>query len=271
MSVPLWTVDAFTDEAFRGNPAAVCVLEEPRGAAWMQALAMEMNLSETAYVRRAADGWELRWFTPTQEVDLCGHATLASAHALWESGQLSPDEPARFHTKSGVLTGTREGDWIALDFPAVGHEAHEPFEAVERALGARPAESYRTDLRGNALLLFASKAELVAIEPNFRALAAGPSVIATSPGEGEIDFASRYFAPAAGIDEDPVTGSAHCVLAPFWSKRLGRDELRAFQASARGGVVRTRVQGDRVVLLGRAVTVLRGELTPAAALDHRER
>ena len=264
MSVACLTIDAFTDRPFAGNPAAVCLLENARDAGWMQAVAAELNLSETAFVRRLDDGFELRWFTPAVEVDLCGHATLAAAHALWSEGRAAPGTPIVFHTRSGRLTCSTDGARIELDFPALP-VAPEPEDEIARmleaALGVQPAFCGLS--RYDALVLVDCGATLRAIEPDFRALAALPvrGVIVTSPADdGRHDFLSRFFAPAAGIDEDPVTGSAHCVLAPYWAARLDKDRLKGYQASARGGEVEMRMAGDRVVLGGSAVTVLKSEL-----------
>jgi len=271
VSVPLLHIDAFSAEPFSGNPAAVCLLDDGPGPgpAWMQAVAAEMNLSETAFVTRRSDGFGLRWFTPTVEVELCGHATLASAHALWETERLDAASPVRFHTRSGLLTATRADTNIELDFPAIVAVAGEPPAGVLDALGVTPTAVARNPA-GYTLVEVGFEAEVRAARPDFAGLAArsADGVVVTSradPGTG-FDFVSRYFAPGAGIDEDPVTGSAHCVLAPWWSARLGRSELVGFQASTRGGVVRVRVLGDRVVLGGRAVTILRGELATPAGL-----
>jgi len=265
MGIEIIQVDAFTDTPFGGNPAAVCFLEEPRDESWLQSVAREMNLSETAYLRSrngGPGGYDLRWFTPTAEVDLCGHATLASAHALWETGRLGVDEPARFQTRSGLLTAERRADWIELDFPALPEEpAARPPAALVSALGVEP--SYVGKSRFDYVVEVGSQAVVLGVRPDFSLLrkAEGRGVIVTSRSASpEYDFVSRYFAPNFGIDEDPVTGSAHCVLAPFWARRLGRSELTGYQASARGGVVRVRLEGERVRLGGRAVTVLRGEL-----------
>lgn len=254
-------IDAFSDRPFAGNPAAVCLLAESRDAEWMQAVAREMNLSETAFLVRQGDGYGLRWFTPGFEVDLCGHATVAAAHFLWDEGHLDPSAEARFSTLSGLLTARCAGDWIEVDFPADPHEPTEAPAEVEAALGA-PVELYaRTGLY--VLAEVASEAALRSLEPDLRRIRAlhpvGVIVTARSASE-EFDFVSRFFAPNAGIDEDPVTGSAHCSLGPMWGERLGKREMVAFQASPRGGVVRVRLEGDRVVLGGQAVTVLRGEL-----------
>lgn len=265
MALTIVQVDAFTDRPFAGNPAAVCVLPAPRAAPWMQAVAREMNLSETAFLVPRDDGYDLRWFTPAVEVDLCGHATLASAHVLWEDGHLAPGAQARFWTRSGLLTADQRGAWIELDFPATPPE---PTEAPPDLLGALgvPARHVARS-RFDYLVEVENEAVVRGLTPDCAVLRAVPTrgVIvtsaATTPG---YDFVSRFFAPASGIDEDPVTGSAHCSLGPYWSARLGKAELVGYQASARGGVVRVRVAGDRVLLGGQAVTVLRATLAPAA-------
>ncbi|MFH1568114.1 MAG: PhzF family phenazine biosynthesis protein [Gemmatimonadota bacterium] len=261
MATPIYQVDAFTAAPFRGNPAAVCPLDGPREAPWLQAVATEMNLSETAFLHPVEDGWRLRWFTPAMEVELCGHATLASAHVLWESGRLGLAETARFHTASGRLTARRAGDEITLDFPATPAAPATLPDGLARALGAHPLGAGKSAF--DYLVEVASEAEVRALRPDFARLGelTARGVMVTAPAAaGDWDFVSRFFAPAAGIDEDPVTGSAHCCLGPFWGARLGRQELVGFQASARGGLVRVRLAGDRVLLGGRAVTVLRGEL-----------
>jgi PhzF family phenazine biosynthesis protein len=260
MPQPIITVDAFTDTAFSGNPAAVCMLERPRDDQWLQCVAREMNLAETAFLLRQEDGYGLRWLTPAVEVDLCGHATLASAHVLWEDGHLPAGSTAFFHTRSGRLTARRNGDWIELDFPALPAESTEPPSGLEAALGIKPRWFGKS--RFDYLVEIEDEASLRRLRPDFAFLRklTARGVIVTAPGTGAFDFVSRFFAPAAGIDEDPVTGSAHCVLAPYWSKKLGRGEMTGFQASTRGGVVRVRLAGDRVILGGHAVTVLRGEL-----------
>ena len=261
MPQPIVQVDAFTDRPFAGNPAAVCILPSPREEQWMRDVAAEMNLSETAFLHRLDDGWSLRWFTPAVEVDLCGHATLASAHVLWQDGLLPPDAEARFHTRSGLLTAARQGDWISMDFPANPGQAAPAPEGLEQALGVRPVYTGRSKF--DWLVELESEAAVRALQPDLGLLATvdARGVIVTARGEGgDFDFVSRFFAPRVGVPEDPVTGSAHCALAPFWAARLGRDELTGFQASRRGGIVRVRVAGDRVVLSGQAVTVMRGEL-----------
>ena len=254
-------VDTFTREPFAGNPAAVCVLTEPRTDAWMQSVAREMNLAETAFLVARPDGFDLRWFTPSVEVDLCGHATLASAHVLWETGRLARTETARFHTRSGVLTASCNGDWIELDFPATPEEPAEAPRALLDGLGV--AARYVGRSRFDYLVEVESEEVVRRARPDFGVLktVGARGVIVTSRAAApEYDFVSRFFAPAAGIDEDPVTGSAHCCLAPFWSRRLGLDSFLARQISSRGGVLKLRLNGDRVLIGGQAVTVLRGDL-----------
>ncbi|HEU0299256.1 MAG TPA: PhzF family phenazine biosynthesis protein [Longimicrobium sp.] len=255
-------VDAFADRPFSGNPAAVCIMDAPADEGWMQSVAAEMNLSATAFLHPEKDGWSLRWFTPQVEVQLCGHATLASAHVLWEEGRLAADAEARFHTASGVLTAARRGEWISADFPANPDEEIAAPEVLERALGTRPRYVGRS--RFDLLVEVETEDVVRALAPDFGLLAGmeARGVIVTAQGTDErFDFVSRFFAPRVGVPEDPVTGSAHCVLAPFWAKRLQRDEMTAYQASRRGGVVRVRAAGGRVVLAGQAVTVMRGVLT----------
>ena len=266
MRQPIVQVDAFTAVPYAGNPAAVCLLVEPRDERWMQNVAREMNLSETAFLLPEGGGYHLRWFTPAVEVDLCGHATLASAHVLWEEGHLSHGETAQFFTRSGLLTAFRDGDWITLDFPAEPERPIADSHALVACLNVTPC--YVGQNRFDFLAEMASEAEVRAAQPDLGPLKrlGGRGLIVTSRADdGEYDFVSRFFAPAAGVDEDPVTGSAHCCLAPFWSDRLGKAEMVGYQASARGGVVRVRLNGDRVLLGGQAVTVLRGELTEAAS------
>jgi PhzF family phenazine biosynthesis protein len=265
MSLALHQVDAFTAEPFAGNPAAVCVLAGPREERWMQLVAREMNLSETAFLHPEGDGWRLRWFTPTVEVALCGHATLAAAHVLWETGALATDAPARFRTRSGLLTAMRQDDLIELDFPAKRAQPAPAPEGLTAALGGEPRFIGRNEF--DYLVEVDSEMMLRSLQPDFTALRKLPvrGVIVTArPAAPEFDFVSRFFAPACGVDEDPVTGSAHCCLGPYWQSRLGKAEFKAFQASARGGVVRVRVEGERVKLGGHAVTVFRGVLSEAA-------
>jgi len=261
MSQRFTQVDAFTPTPFAGNPAAVCVLDTPRERAWMQHVATEMNLSETAFLLRRHNGYSLRWFTPAVEVELCGHATLAACHVLWEDGHLGPDEEALLHTASGVLTATRQGEWISLDFPTRPERPVEPPPELIRALAVEPV--YVGKNVYDYLVQVADEATVRALDPDQLTLkrlgvrGVMVTAVASTPG---FDFVSRFFAPGAGVDEDPVTGSAHCCLGPFWQERLGKPELVAYQASRRGGVVRVRVAGDRVVLGGQAVTVVRGEI-----------
>ena len=240
MPQPIVTVDAFTDRPFAGNPAAVCVLAAPAEDGWMQDVAREMNYSETAYLLRRDDGdWDLRWFSPTVEVDLCGHATLAGAHVLWADGHVAKGESIRFHTRSGVLGAEPDGDWIELDFPVAAPD--DPLVEVR-------------DL--------ASESDLRALEPDMGELSRVEArvVYYTAPGSDGFDYADRVFGPKVGIPEDPATGSAHCTLAPLWAARLGKTELSARQLSARGATFRLRVADDRVKIAGQAVIVLRAEL-----------
>jgi PhzF family phenazine biosynthesis protein len=260
--VRLVQVDAFTSEPFRGNPAAVCVLEGARDDEWLAAVAREMNLSETAFLERREDGWDLRWFTPVTEVDLCGHATLASAHVLWEAELAAPGETLRFHTRSGVLTARREHDGIVLDFPA---EPATTVPWVTPLLEALPVATPVAFARNrfDYLVEVADAAQVRALRPDMARLATVPTrgVIVTARADsGNYDFVSRWFGPRVGVDEDPVTGSAHCCLGPWWAERLGRTELRGLQVSARTGTVGVRVLDERVELIGNAVTVLHGEL-----------
>jgi PhzF family phenazine biosynthesis protein len=266
LNLILFQVDAFTNRPFTGNPAAVCLLDDPGDPAWMQDVAREMNLPETAFLQKQADGYSLRWFTPLVEIDFCGHATLASAHMLWEQGHLLTGEQARFHTKSGLLTAERRGEWIELNFPAKPAEAVEGMLGLQEALGVPPVSIGMSEF--DCLVEVESETVVRELQPDIAQLATIPvrGIIVTSqastPG---YDFVSRFFAPRVGIPEDPVTGSAHCVLAPFWCNRLEREELTGYQASARGGTVRVRLDGTRVQLGGQAVTVLRCELVESEA------
>lgn len=262
MTLPLHLIDAFADGPFTGNPAAVVLLDAARPEAWMQRVAMEMNQAETAFLLRQEDGFSLRWFTPNKEVDLCGHATLASAHYLWEEQQLATDATARFHTRSGWLAARRDADqWITLDFPAIASRPAAPPANLAAALGVQPREVLRGD--NDLLCVVADAAAVRQLTPDLAAIAEWDvrGVLVTAPGdEGGIDFVSRCFFPAYGVPEDPVTGSAHCALASYWAGVLGRDVMVGHQASARGGLVRCRVLGDRVELTGRAVTTVAGTL-----------
>ncbi len=264
MKLKIYQVDAFTDQPFHGNPAAVCILPEKGKAfdeVWMASVAAEMNLSETAFLFQIEDGFNLRWFTPAVEVDLCGHATLASAHIMYEIGLVKPDQEARFQTKSGLLTATKQGDEIELNFPATPPDPVKDSPGLADALGVQSV--YLGQSRFDYLVRVASEGEVRIAKPDFVKLKelGVRGVMLTSASESEeFDFISRFFAPGAGIDEDPVTGSAHCCLGPYWSEELGKKEMVAYQASARGGVVRVRVGEERVYLGGKAVTVMTGEL-----------
>lgn len=261
MTIPIFQVDSFTGEPFSGNPAAVCILEEPKDDRWMQLVGREMNLSETAFLVREGDGFNLRWFTPTTEVDLCGHATLASAHILWEQGYLNENEEARFYTKSGLLTARLNEGWIVLNFPSEPpSEAALPQFIID---GLNVYPKYTGMNRLDYIVEVKSEEIVRNLKPDFNLLKQMDirGVIVTSKSSNsEFDFISRFFAPGAGIDEDPVTGSAHCCLGPYWQGRFGKNEFTAYQASSRGGIVKVNVLGGRVDLYGKAVTVLKGEL-----------
>jgi PhzF family phenazine biosynthesis protein len=262
MGVEIYQVDAFTERPFKGNPAAVCILVKEMDETGMQNVASEMNLSETAFLHRQEDGFSLRWFTPAVEVELCGHATLASAHILWETGLLKEKEQARFHTLSGLLTAVKKGEEIKLNFPARPDEPVSAPQGLIEALNIVP--KYVGKTRHDYLLELDSEEAVRNLSPDFamlKGLSTRGIIVTSVATTGGFDFVSRFFAPGAGIDEDPVTGAAHCCLGPYWSTRLGKNELLAYQASARGGIVRVRVEGDRVILGGRAVTILRGELS----------
>lgn len=260
MGSKIFTVDAFTDKPFSGNPAGVCILSGEHEEVWMQSVAREMNLSETAFLKKSDNGYNLRWFTPKVEVDLCGHATLASAHILFEKGYLKREEPAIFHTRSGPLTATSKESWIELDFPKQSVTPISPPTGLVESLGVKPK------FVGKNVLYYFVEVESEGIvrdlKPNYAQLASvsvnavAVTSKATTPG---FDFVSRFFAPAFGIDEDPVTGSSHCGLGPFWEERLHKSELTAYQASPRGGVIHVRVLSNRVFLGGSAVTILEGE------------
>ena len=262
MKTKLFQIDSFTNVPFKGNPAAVCFPSDEVGDIWMQNVAAEMNLAETAFLRSRGDGgYDLRWFTPVCEVDLCGHATLASAHALWDAGMLAPHADARFYTKSGLLTARKKDDWIEMDFPVVANQPVDITGDFELALGVAPLDVRKHQF--GFLAEFESERVIREMRPDLARLSQMPAdaVIVTGvSASNDFDFVSRMFAPAIGIDEDPVTGSAHCVLGPYWKERLGKDEFTAFQASQRGGVVKVLVRGERVLLRGQAVIVLRGDL-----------
>jgi PhzF family phenazine biosynthesis protein len=263
--IPFLLVDSFTNEPFRGNPAGVVLLDKPADATWMQAVAMEMNQAETAFISPQEGGFSLRWFTPTVEVDLCGHATLASAHVLWQTGRLPSSIPVRFHTRSGWLTCVRVSDEIEMDFPALASEAVNAPTGLFSALGIRKGEVF--DNRMDFLVVVDGEQVVRSMRPEMAGLLVLPSrgVIVTAAAEAaqNYDFVSRFFAPQSGIPEDPVTGSTHCALGPFWSRRLKKNPVRGYQASARGGYVTVEVREDRVRLRGNAITVVSGELAAA--------
>ena len=269
MGQRITVVDAFTHAAFAGNPAAVCVLTAPTTEAWMQSVAREMKHSETAFCIRLKDeSFELRWFTPEREVRLCGHATLAAAHVLWEEGWLEHRRTARFSTLSGELTAAPLGRVIELNFPSHSPSEVEAPAGLVDALGVTPSWIGR-DL-DDYIVLLADEAAVIACDPDFAALRAVETrgVIITAPAAGDqVDFVSRFFAPRFGIDEDPVTGSAHCCLTPFWANRLDKSVLTARQLSPRGGELEVEHLGDRVKLRGTCVTTLRGNLTESAPSD----
>ncbi len=257
MKLPIYQIDAFSGEVFGGNPAAICPLDAWLEDDRMQAIAAENNLSETAFFVADGDGYALRWFTPTVEVDLCGHATLAAGWLLMERLRPGTAE-VRFATRSGDLFVRRDGELMMLDLPAAPGEPCAPPDALVRGLGAEPAEVLRA---GYHLAVFDDQDAVAALEPDMTALAAlyPSAVIASAPGR-EVDFVSRFFAPGHGIPEDPVTGSAHCTLVPYWSRRLGRRTLEARQISPRGGELHCEDRGARIVLGGRAVLFMEGRV-----------
>src|SRR5262245_61827347 len=267
MTVSFAHVNAFTGRAFAGNPAGVCIGDASLDAPRAQRVAREMNLPATAFLHERDGVYHLRWFTVTRELELCGHGTLASAHVLYETGRVAPGVPIRFDTRGGRLTATRRDGWIALDFPATPPEDTQPPAGLLEALGLEPRDVASVGRSRFDLLVESNSEEIVArLKPDFTRLGAIDTrgvMVTSRSSSGERDFVSRFFAPSVGIDEDPVTGSAHCCLGPFWAGRLGRRALVGHQISARGGIVRVQVDGDRVQLSGEAVTVLRGEFAPA--------
>ncbi len=265
MSLPIYQVDSFTSTAFRGNPAGVCLLTEHQSDEWMAAVAREMALSETAFLLKLDESYSLRWFTPTAEVDLCGHATLASAHILWETGILPAEQTAQFDTRSGRLTADLADGWITMNFPSTPpKEVTTPVGLIEDLFPAAkmPALRYVGKSVFDYLVEIDSEETLRTMQPDFVALTQHPArgVIVTCAGNGEYDFLSRFFAPQVGVNEDPVTGSAHSCLTPYWAKKLGKTEMRAYQASARGGELKVKLADDRVLISGQAVTTIKGEL-----------
>ena len=264
MGMKIFQVDAFTNKPFLGNPAGVCILSETADATWMQSVAREMNVSETAFLYPEAEGYHLRWFTPAVEVDLCGHATLASAHILWEKGYLAPTQQVRFQTRSGLLTADKNGEWIEMNFPAEEAKESTAPPKLITALGIKPLFVGKN--RFDYIIEAESEQVVRSIHPNLSMLGAVTTrgaIVTSLSSSPDYDFVSRFFAPAVGIPEDPVTGSAHCCLGPYWNKRLEKSQFRAYQASARGGVLKVRVEGDRVSLSGQAVTILEAEFLPS--------
>jgi PhzF family phenazine biosynthesis protein len=263
MKAELYQVDSFTAEPFKGNPAGVCLLDQPAPQSWMQSLAMEMNLAETAFIYPESDGFRLRWFTPVTEVELCGHATLATAHILFENGKLKPNDTARFLTKSGILTVRKINKLLEMNFPATpASQCPEP-ENLSRALGnVNFLFSGKNDF--DYLIELDSEDVIRSLKPDFdllKKVTARGIIVTSRSRNSQFDFVSRFFAPTLGIDEDPVTGSAHCTLGPYWAKKLGKSKFTAYQASRRGGIVQVELKGDRVLLRGQAVTIFSASLT----------
>jgi PhzF family phenazine biosynthesis protein len=260
-TIPIYLVDAFASAPFRGNPAAVVLLEEAADPVWMQNIAMEMNQAETAFVTKQAKGYGLRWFTPTVEVDLCGHATLASAHMLWKLHLVSKEQAIDFETRSGWLNCKRQDSYIQMDFPAKPVMACDAPEGLLEALHLPQGKVFSN--RVDYLVVVEDESTIRTLKPNLNALAEIKSrgiIVSAKAAVGDYDFISRFFAPASGIPEDPVTGSAHCTLGPYWGKVMDKDRLVGYQASPRGGVVKVELAGERVLLRGQAITVMRGEL-----------
>jgi PhzF family phenazine biosynthesis protein len=265
MQKPLWIIDAFTDSAFSGNPAAVCLLSEEMPDSWLQSVAAEMNLSETAFLFRQGDRWSLRWLTPTVEVDLCGHATIASAHFLYTQGLAAPGQEIQFSTRSGLLRAlsawTNDDRFIRLDFPAIAATPSETPEGMLEALGVESAQVFRGI--HDYLVVLPHEQVVRELNPQFVELAKlnVRGIVVTAPATSTpADFISRGFFPGSGINEDPVTGSAHCMLGPYWGKQLNKEEMLGYQASRRGGFVRVALKNERVYLYGEAVTVVEGVL-----------
>jgi PhzF family phenazine biosynthesis protein len=263
MKAELYQVDSFTAEPFKGNPAGVCLLEKPAPESWMQNLAMEMNLAETAFVYPESNGFHLRWFTPATEVELCGHGTLATAHILFEAGKLMPNDIARFYTKSGILTVIKNNNFLEMNFPATPASQCPAPKNLSRALGnVNLLFNGKNDF--DYLIELDSEEIIKSMSPDFdllKQITARGIIVTSRSRNPEFDFVSRFFAPGIGIDEDPVTGSAHCTLGPHWAKKLGKSNFTAYQASRRGGIVKVELTGDRVLLRGQAVTIFSARLT----------
>lgn len=257
----IYQVDAFTEQPYKGNPAAVCILDKLQEVSWLTDVAGEMSLSETAFLFKQKDEYNLRWFTPTSEIDLCGHATLASAHVLWETKKIDKKQDIKFNTKSGLLIAKNKDPWIELDFPIEAPKKEFAPQILLNALDVEPI--YVGKNRFDYIIEVKSKEIIKNLDPNFRLLkeVEARGVIVTSRTQfNRYDFISRFFAPSIGIDEDPVTGSAHCCLAPYWADKLNKNEFLSYQASKRGGSLKIRLDDERVYLSGKAVTVLKGEL-----------
>ena len=266
MQLPIFTVDAFSQGPFTGNPAAVCLLDAPRSDAWMQSVAAEMNLPETAFLLKLDSGWSLRWLSPTVEVDICGHATIAASHILWQEGLLQPTETVIYHTRSGQLTAKQEGQTIVLDFPALPAKECASPKNLSEGLGVVPLLVGSNEM--DYLALLEDEETVRNLSPKLdtlRSIDCRGIIVTAKSNSSEYDFVSRFFAPATGINEDPATGSSHCCLAPFWAARLGKSRLIGRQLSARGGVIGAELVGERVLLRGSAVTILRGELSLEAS------
>jgi PhzF family phenazine biosynthesis protein len=256
----IYQVDAFADKIFKGNPAGVCVLKGPADVDWMQNIAMEMNLSETAFLYKQDEGFNLRWFTPEAEVDLCGHATLACSHILWETGILKPESEAVFFTKSGRLSAKLDEVYIVLDFPAKEETEVELPEDLKKSLGVSVVYAGRNKF--DYIVELESEKDVRLIKPDLELMKKADvrgTIVTSRSAADEYDFVSRFFAPRVGVNEDPVTGSAHCCLGPYWKRRMGKNDFTAYQASKRGGTLKVTVNGDRVYIGGKAVTVFCAE------------
>ena len=260
--IDFFQVDAFTNRAFGGNPAAVCFVEPGFDETLMQRIAAENNLAETAFVEKKVEGFNLRWFTPTVEVDLCGHATLAAAHVLWQAGVLGEDQAAEFTTRSGLLKAEKKGDWIELDLPTATLTDVDLPKEIVKALNISPVNVVFA--KDRYLIEVGSAREVESIAPDFLSLREFDMIVVTAKADPQspFDFVSRTFGPSVGIDEDPVTGSSHCGLVPYWSAKLGKGSLFAFQASKRGGELKLQSAGERVLIAGQAVTVIKGVFYP---------
>jgi PhzF family phenazine biosynthesis protein len=258
----IYQVDAFTNQPFKGNPAGVCILKEEPDAAWMQNLAMEMNLSETAFVFPGTDRHVIRFFTPEAEMNLCGHATLSASHILYESGQVMSNDEIRFSSKAGDLMIKKRGEWITMNFPVYSLERMELTSEFERITGIKPRELYEAG-SGWTLALLESETEVRNMKPDFSLMknSVFGDLIVTAISEDPLyDFCVRCFAPAVGIDEDPVTGSAHCALVPFWHEKTGKNHFISHQVSKREGFLKVLLKGNRVEISGQAVTIFKAEL-----------